>query len=78
MLQAVCDETFSPNANGVGADVGNTLIAPTPLALGLNVKMPLSRPCKSIVVFRSAKERPFAERKTTDQQTALGLVVLVP
>ena len=26
---------FSPNANGVGANVGTALIAPTPLALGL-------------------------------------------
>ena len=29
--------TFSPNAIGVGANVGAVLIAPTPMALGLNV-----------------------------------------
>ncbi len=31
--------TFSPNASGVGANVGTALIAPTPLALGLNVSL---------------------------------------
>jgi hypothetical protein len=29
--------TFGPNASGVGADVGEPLIARTPLALRLNV-----------------------------------------
>ncbi len=31
--------TFSPNASGVGENVGTALIAPTPLALGLNVSL---------------------------------------
>ncbi len=31
--------TFSPNAIGVGANVGIALIAPTPMALGLNVPL---------------------------------------
>ena len=35
---AVSDETFSPNANGVGAINAVPTFAPTPLALGLNVK----------------------------------------
>ncbi len=31
--------TFSPNAIGMGANVGTALIAPTPMALGLNVSL---------------------------------------
>ena len=31
--------TFSPNAIGVGANVGTALIAPAPMALGLNVSI---------------------------------------
>ncbi len=31
--------TFSPNAIGVGANVGTAWIAPTPMALGLNVSL---------------------------------------
>src|SRR6185436_11401890 len=38
--------TFSPNANGVGANVGSARNAPTPLALGLNVP-PHESPCMS-------------------------------
>ena len=36
----IFDSAVSPNANGVGADVGNPLIARTPLALRGNVTQP--------------------------------------
>ncbi len=36
------DFTFSPNASGVGAKGGTALIAPTPMALGLNVGLNVS------------------------------------
>ena len=42
MLHTTMNETFprySPNAIGVGANGGNGSIAPTPMALGLNVSV---------------------------------------
>ena len=38
ILHAVTSETFSPNAIGVGAIDALPTFAPTPMALGLNVK----------------------------------------
>ena len=35
--------SFSPNASGVGANAGNWWIARTPLALRLNVSVPIAR-----------------------------------
>ena len=37
------NSTFSPDANGVGADAGETWIARTPLALWLNVSLNVAR-----------------------------------
>ena len=37
-------ETFSPNANGVGAINAVPTFAPTPVALGLNMEMSYSWP----------------------------------